>query len=91
MTSTATYYDRESDALVKVELPEPGSVWERVPNIKSLIPDGMFVRDVPKKVEVLPNDVNPDGLTLVKDLKDGSKDAFHPLWFKQYYKETKHA
>ena len=84
---TVTYVD-ESPHRVELTLPEPGSVWERVPHIKSLLPEGMWVRDVPKRVEVRQNNVNPESLVLIRDLRDGKEDAFHPLWFKKYYKEV---
>ncbi len=90
MTRTETYYDRESDKLFEVELPEIGSVWERVPNIKDVLPTDIDTRvsDIPKRVEVLPNTQNPTGLTMVKDLSDGTRNGFHPHWFNQYYKEV---
>jgi len=87
--ATATYYDRARDELFKVVLPEPGTVWERVPNSKDVLPKGMGmrVRDVPKKVEVQPSLQNPEGLVMFRDLKDDSTNAFHPVWFRRYYKE----
>jgi hypothetical protein len=88
--TVAKYYDRESDRMFEVVLPEPGTVWERVPNIKDVLPKGMGmrVRDVPKRVEVQPSLQNPEGLVMFKDLKDNSTNAFHPVWFRKYYKET---
>lgn len=90
MTSVK-YYDRDSDQMFTVDLPKPGTVWERVPNIKDVLPKGMDMRvsDVPKRVEVQPSTQNPEGLVVFRIPETGKTDAFHPVWFKRYYKETK--